>query len=463
MFSIDDPEISAEDLTRSVSEEARRRQAQSRGAGNGTPPVDGPSAQRWAAVHRALVVAESRAVVGEQLPPMHTLHGIRRRLAAPIARLILRAAQLVTREQTSFNTEAVRALHALTEAASLNQFALEQRLVTAFEERVRVLGEEMAGLRTEIGRLADEFARHGQTLHDYAASATERTDSLERVLWTGRQESAARFEANELRLAEAASRMQAQLLAHERQLRALADLRPARERAAAAPPGDAGLDHLLDTFYAAFENRFRGSREEIKARLGIYLADVRAASAGTTERPVLDLGCGRGEWLELLADQELVGAGVDTNLAMVTEGHTRGLRVVEGDALAHLRSLPDGSHGAVTAFHLVEHLPFGIVIQLIDEIVRVLQPGGIAILETPNPQNLVVGACSFYMDPTHRRPLHPETMRFLGEARGLERVEIRPLHPVDAGRFPDDGSDVTARLNAYLHGPQDYAVLGHRA
>ena len=91
-----------------------------------------------------------------------------------------------------------------------------------------------------------------------------------------------------------------------------------------------------------------------------------------------------------------------------------------------------------------------------------VQPGGVTILETPNPTNLQVGAATFYIDPTHRRPLHPETMRFLLASRGLARVDLRPLHPIAEGRLPDDGDPIAARLNQHLYGPQDYAVIGHR-
>ena len=101
--------------------------------------------------------------------------------------------------------------------------------------------------------------------------------------------------------------------------------------------------------------------------------------------------------------------------------------------------------------------------KLIDETVRVLQPGGVAIFETPNPENLLVGACSFYLDPTHRNPIHSQTLAFLAEARGLNRIEILPLHPPDvSARFPDD-SPLAHRLNDYFFGPQDFAVVGYRA
>jgi len=147
----------------------------------------------------------------------------------------------------------------------------------------------------------------------------------------------------------------------------------------------------------------------------------------------------------------------------VQENRNRGLHVTEGDALSYLRALPDMSCGAVTGVHVLEHLPFTVMIRLFDETLRVLRPGGVAVFETPNPQNLLVGACRFYVDPTHRNPLHPDTLAFVAEARGLIRVTIRYQHPVDEeARFPEDGSVVAQQLNEYLRGPQDFAIIAYR-
>jgi O-antigen chain-terminating methyltransferase len=149
---------------------------------------------------------------------------------------------------------------------------------------------------------------------------------------------------------------------------------------------------------------------------------------------------------------------------MVEQCVERGLAVENAEALSYLRSLPDRSVGAITSFHVLEHVPFAALLEILSETVRVLRPGGVAIFETPNPKNLVVGACQFYVDPTHRNPLHPDTLAFLAEARGLNRVRTLYLHPVDeCYRLPNGDSPVTQRLNEYLYGPQDFAVVGYRA
>jgi O-antigen chain-terminating methyltransferase len=112
---------------------------------------------------------------------------------------------------------------------------------------------------------------------------------------------------------------------------------------------------------------------------------------------------------------------------------------------------------------MVEHMPFDTILTLVDEALRVLKPGGILILETPNPQNILVGSYTFHFDPTHLKPLPSPMLRFFVEARGFCHVQVRDLHPYpETVRVPDDGKGVAARLNDYLYGPQDYAVIGKK-
>ena len=119
--------------------------------------------------------------------------------------------------------------------------------------------------------------------------------------------------------------------------------------------------------------------------------------------------------------------------------------------------------GAVTAFHVVEHLGFGALVDFLDEVLRVLIPGGMLILETPNPENLRVGANSFYNNPTHRNPVPPEPLRFLVEQRGFAEAEIVRLHPFPVEERLKANNEDAQRLNDLLFGPQDYAVIARRA
>jgi O-antigen chain-terminating methyltransferase len=219
--------------------------------------------------------------------------------------------------------------------------------------------------------------------------------------------------------------------------------------------------HTLDALYLSFEDQFRGSWEDIQERLRIYVPMLKEAQLGTAERPVLDLGCGRGEWLHLLKEQGSQARGVDRNHLLIEACRQRDLDVIESDALAYLRTLPDASVGAVTGFHFLEHLPFETVIKVLDETVRVLQPGGAAIFETPNPENVLVGSHTFYLDPTHRNPLPSAVLTYIAEARGLCRVQTMHLHPyAKACQVEEAGLDVAKRFNEYFYGPQDYAVIG---
>ena len=220
--------------------------------------------------------------------------------------------------------------------------------------------------------------------------------------------------------------------------------------------------HSLDAFYAAFENQFRGTREETHNKLKVYLPLIEEAKVGTQEAPILDIGCGRGEWLELMREHGDVARGIDINRVTLDECRARGLEVREKDAIAYLRSLPDASLGAVTGFHIIEHLPFEMLVELFTETARVLKPGGLVIFETPNPQNVIVGSYTFYLDPTHRHPLPSALVKFLAEFQGLYQVRIMNLHP-RAEQARVESSELAERFNNYFYSSQDYSIVGYKA
>lgn len=184
---------------------------------------------------------------------------------------------------------------------------------------------------------------------------------------------------------------------------------------------------LTADFYRAFEDKHRGARELIKSRLRVYLPFLLPLATKYPDCSVLDLGCGRGEWLELLQENRIVASGVDLDDNMLADCRELGLDVANEDAIEHLKSLPDQSRLAITGFHIAEHLPFSLLQMLFVEARRVLKPNGLLILETPNPENLVVGAASFYIDPTHQRPLPSQLLQFLAEHQGFARVKILRL------------------------------------
>ncbi|MEH2249101.1 class I SAM-dependent methyltransferase [Nostoc sp.] len=219
--------------------------------------------------------------------------------------------------------------------------------------------------------------------------------------------------------------------------------------------------HFLDVFYAAFEDQFRGSRKEILERLKVYLPLIEEAKVGTAESPILDVGCGRGEWLELLEESGYTSRGLDINKVMVEQSRSRGFEVIEADVMVYLQSLPDRSLGMVTGFHIIEHLTFPTLMKFFTEVVRILKPGGLAIFETPNPENVLASSCNFYFDPTHQHPLPSSMIKFILEMQGLQQVKVINLHPYPEA-YKVIGSEIAERFNDYFYGPQDYAVVGYK-
>ncbi|RWK09374.1 class I SAM-dependent methyltransferase [Mesorhizobium sp.] len=189
------------------------------------------------------------------------------------------------------------------------------------------------------------------------------------------------------------------------------------------------MSKSFDDLYKAFEDRFRGSRELVKQRLEVY-QPLLAQVPQKAEEPTLaiDLGCGRGEWLEILAEAGLEAVGVDTNARMAQEAIDNGLKIELQDAFEHLSGRPDNSVAVISAFHMVEHVPIDYLIGLLDECQRVLTDDGLLILETPNPENISVGTHTFHLDPTHKSPLPPDLLEFLVGQAGFAETAILRLN-----------------------------------
>ncbi len=246
--------------------------------------------------------------------------------------------------------------------------------------------------------------------------------------------------------------------------------RAALEGAAPAPETARSATRAArHSLYTAFENRFRGSREEVRARQADYVGRLRQHA------PVVDLGCGRGELLELLRAAGVEARGVETNAHAARECQEMGLDVVEADLLEHLRGQETGKLGAVFAAQVAEHLPPPVLQALLAEAHRVLRPGGLLVLETVNPASALAFLDVFIRDLTHERPLHPETLRFLAAAAGFSevRVEMRSpvpddvrLHLLPGGGLPPPVvkafNENVERLNALLFAPIDYALVARR-
>ena len=180
-------------------------------------------------------------------------------------------------------------------------------------------------------------------------------------------------------------------------------------------------------FYRAFEDKHRGSRELIKNRASIYLPFVLPLKKIYPDITSLDIGCGRGEWLELLRDNTISAQGIDLDEGMLKVCHKLNLDALQGNGVLYLKEQPDESMGVISAFHVVEHISFEDLQELVQESMRVLKPGGILILETPNPENIKVSSENFYLDPTHIKPIPSALLSFLSEFYGFSRTKVLRL------------------------------------
>jgi O-antigen chain-terminating methyltransferase len=218
--------------------------------------------------------------------------------------------------------------------------------------------------------------------------------------------------------------------------------------------------------YSGFEDRFRGDEDAVRQKLKKYVSHFPAG------RDVLDFGCGRGEFLELLREGGRIGRGVDLAGGMLDRAREKGLAVLEGDALEHLKTLPDGSLGGIFSSQVIEHLAPEYLRGLVRESLRVLRVGGVLLMETINPLSLFALSRIFFLDPSHRQPLHPEYLRYLLDGCGFSGVEILySAEPADEMLRPVGPDQPTAlvfnenvdRLNRILFASPEFAVKGTKA
>jgi O-antigen chain-terminating methyltransferase len=348
----------------------------------------------------------------------------------------------------------------LAEQRSFNSFLVQflNRYLDASHRRAARLSELTSTLvrfTQRIDRLADAKDRL------YAALGNTRTDLLLEAMEK-------RLETVTLGLKRARDRMEGMAASLELAATELASLK--RAGATGRPGGDATAPASSPaaapwgvTEYVAFENRFRGSSEDIRDRLRAYVPHFEGLS------PVVELGCGRGEFLELLGQAGVAARGVDNNAEMVALCRDKGLSVEEAELTAYLDELPAEGTGGIFAAQVIEHLPPPALRAALLACHSALRRGGRLVVETINPRSIVALVESFYRDLTHVKPLHPETLDFLLRACGFREVTIQYSSPVAERTklvsVPAD--DDTARtlnenfrkLNAFLFGAQDYAAV----
>jgi ubiquinone/menaquinone biosynthesis C-methylase UbiE len=344
-----------------------------------------------------------------------------------------------------------------------NATKLSERLDVELPDVENRLAREATLLRTEfdnrVNELNDLQQKHSSYIDDHNSHLADLTSLSETVKNTSEK------------LINLTKNHDLLLAAQKREIvditRRLKNSQPSElAREVANSPVIKGNEQAPDVFYVSLEDRFRGSTSDIKESLRHYLPKLSKLDG---ESKCLDIGCGRGEWMELLRDVGVECRGVDLNHIMAAECQERGNDVEVSDAFEYLSSLPDESLDLITGFHIIEHLPLVALLGLFDECLRVLRPGGQVIFETPNPENIMVGAYNFYFDPTHSNPLPPELVVFYAENAGFVDVEVDRVNAeLLPNPFPQNSENQDiARLHEFLSNrffsAPDYAVLAKKA
>jgi SAM-dependent methyltransferase len=460
------PEMDVEQVMERIRQRIRQRRSGGEAASTSAPSLpaldDGAVTADFERLHsagdlRAIAFTSHRPLIGHVIVWTKT---IVRKLLTPILDA-----------QTAYNTAGARVMTWLRGGIEAVDRRHTQALAAA-NQRIERLEERLVAQATAAR--AELAAQATAVRAELAAQATAAREELAaRVHVLGSQAQALHAEAVETARRSTADTV-LRLARTERKLRrilhALETAAPETRRPDATPgptrrPAPlADIDPEFD--YAGFEDRFRGSEQDIKERQRIYVPYFEG------REHVLDIGCGRGEFLELLLAHGIKARGVDVDLDMVLECRDKDLDVVREDALTYLATLADDSVGGIFAAQVIEHLEPHRIIQLVTTCYRKLAPGAALILETPNPTCLMVFADSFYRDLSHVLPIHPDTAKFLLEAAGFQDVDVKFLAPVDPSlrmpRLDIPGAAVEQfnqgieRLNSLLFGLQDYAVIGRK-
>lgn len=370
--------------------------------------------------------------------------------------------------------------------------ATHRETVRAMESTLAMFREELEGLihfQTMLILYAQQITPYVDTkdrevaglMHGLAAGLSGLSDELQKR-WESMVARERRYESQVNDVRSTLSVMQRATQTLRRELEERRGTEPPEARQQHRTPGPPPVRSSLDSYkYVGFEDQFRGSRQEIRERVAAYVPLFEGAG------DVLDVGCGRGEFLDLLRERGISARGVDLNHEMAAICRERGLDATAGDALTYLLAQRDASLGGLFAAQVVEHLEPDYLMRLLDVAYHKLRPGSRIILETINTACWYAFFASYIRDLTHVRPLHPETLQYLAVASGFQRVEIRYSAP-----FPDEsklqpiptsvprsaaGEAMTAdrlsemaavfnenvrKLNGLLFTYLDYAVIGER-
>ncbi|MEM8961310.1 MAG: class I SAM-dependent methyltransferase [Acidobacteriota bacterium] len=405
---------------------------------SGDNPTHDPEAWRW-------------LWTGDHTPPIRSHRpGLSGRLTIAIKRLLRPLARLLVGDR--FERQRVFNLILLDHFTSQrDQLATLHQHVLAVQETFRKAIEEHAEVLTgqsyKIVEGFDDAVRHNDALFARVDQKLDRYRRESRELWHQLGALIARAEAGAARASGEASE------------------RPVDPAVLAS--------RLHEQTYQDLERRHRGTEAEIAGRISAYLPYLQELPG-----PVLDLGCGRGEALTVLAANGIEAFGIDSSKTAVELCREQGLDAIHTDLFAHLEACEPGSLGGVVSFHVVEHLPATSLEALVRLAWRALRPGGVLVIETPSPLSVVMAARNFWTDPTHIRPVHPASLEVVFRAAGFE-----PVHRIDIHPFPTDerlpeialdtlpeaqrrlGEQINAlrdALDDLLYGERDYGLIGTR-
>ncbi|MGA9566858.1 MAG: methionine biosynthesis protein MetW [Candidatus Korobacteraceae bacterium] len=351
-------------------------------------------------------------------------------------------------------------------AEANSKVASLERTQQELSERLDSTGRESVQLRevlsSEQGKLAANLIARIALLHD---------DHLERMVSAA--DELARLQSSLTSVSDKMRQLQLQGRMRDRDIRRfMHELHSGqitvqeRETTATVPPMfPVGIQRERDFDYFAFEDIYRGDEDAIRQRQKAYLEYFRG------RQNVLDVGCGRGEFLELLRDNHISAKGVELGTDQYLLCHEKGLDVVRQDLFAYLESLPNESLGGLFSAQVIEHLTASDQLRYVALAHQKTMPGSPVIFETINAQCVWAVMRNFFLDPTHVRPVHPETLKFAMESVKFKDVEIRFSSPMSDRLIPAlQGEGIVTNLaefnrriqdlNELLYGNQDYAAIG---
>jgi O-antigen chain-terminating methyltransferase len=390
-------------------------------------------------------------------------------------KLVARALDWHVREQVEFNRKMVACVDAAVEALNENNRALVElgnRMAA-----LQPMAEEMKDIRDHWTEWRGEWERkleriEIQGLRNVADLQGAFQHRVDRVDSTWRESLLAQHKAFHAELRTSADDIQRRLWSDMERFRAEyeriihAELRTLRQRAQTwrgAMPGDSPLPSApgapqpiptLSFDYGKFAEKFRGPEEYVKAGQRIYLADFSGRQS------VLDIGCGRGEFLETMRDAGVPARGIDLSEESVAMCRAKGLNAEVADLFAYLNDLPEASLDGIFCSQVVEHLAPERLPEMIKLCAARLSRGGVIAIETPNPECLAIFATHFYLDPTHTRPVPAALLAFYMEEFGVGRIETRKLAP--AVESMPSLAELPAAFRESFFGALDYAIVGRK-